>query len=94
MENLLNQAALKVSDEKTKAWLQTASGVSFPDDIHSIKIVLKNFNLLDDDDNTSVQNADRLEKRILQLEKFKNLNELMLKTYQDELARKRQTKSK
>jgi len=93
MENLLNQAALKVSDEKTRAWLQTASRVSFPDDIHSIKIVLKNFNLLDDDDNTSEQNADRLEKRILQLEKFSKLNELLLKTYQDELARKRETNS-
>lgn len=94
IENLLNQAALKVSDDKTKAWLQTATKLSFlDDDIHSVKIVLKNFNLLDDDDSPSEQNADRLEKRILQLEKFRKLNELMLKNYQEELARKRQTKS-
>jgi len=94
MENLLNQAALKVSDEKTKAWLQTATKLSLPDDdIHSVRIVLKNFNLLDDDDSDpSEQNADRLEKRILQLEKFAKLNEVMLKDYQDELARKRKTK--
>ncbi|MEK9158325.1 MAG: hypothetical protein AAB638_04070 [Patescibacteria group bacterium] len=93
MENLLNQAALKVSDEKTKAWLQTASSISFSDDIHSMNIVLRHFNLLEDDNDTSSKNTDRLEKRILQLDKFRKLNELLLKIYQDELARKRETKS-
>jgi hypothetical protein len=93
MENLLNQAALKVTDEKTKAWLEAASLIGLPDDIHSIRIVYKNFNLLDDDDNVSSQDTDRLEKRIGQLEKFRKLNELLLKNYQDELARKRNAKS-
>lgn len=85
MENLLNQAALKVTDEKTKAWLETASLFSLPDDIHSIRIVYKKFNLLDDND-TSSPETDRLKLRIQQLEKFKKLNELLLKTYQDKLA--------
>ncbi|MBS1507034.1 MAG: hypothetical protein JSS79_10345 [Bacteroidetes bacterium] len=93
MESLLNQAALKVSDEKTKAWLQTASRVSLSDDIHSIKIVVKNFNLLEDDDDSSSQNSSRLEKRIQQLEKFGKLNEFLLKTYRDELERTREAKS-
>jgi hypothetical protein len=93
MENLLNQAALRVSDEKTKEWLQTASRVSFPDDIHSIKIVYKGFNLLNDEDGTLSQETDRLEMRIQQLERFTKLNELLLKVYQEELTRKRQSKS-
>jgi len=92
MENLLNQAALKVTDEKTKAWLEAASLIGLPDDIHSIRIVYKNFNLLDDDDIASSQDKDRLKLRIQQLEKFKKLNELLLKTYQDELTQKRETK--
>ncbi len=93
MENLLNQAALKVTDEKTKAWLEAASLIGLPDDIHSIRIAYKNFNLLDDDDSIPSQDTDRLEKRIQQLEEFEKLNELLLKNYQEELARKRKTKS-
>ena len=91
IENLLNQAALKVTDEKTKAWLETASLIALPDDIQSIRILYRNFNLLDDD-NPSSQDTDRLKLRIQQLEKFKKLNDLLLKTYQDELARKKKPK--
>lgn len=94
MESLLNQAALKVTDEKTKAWLEAASLIGLPDDIHSIRIMYKNFNLLDDGDNTSSQDKDRLKLRIQQLEKFKKLNDLLLKTYQDELTRKCETDPK
>lgn len=93
MENLLNQAALKVTDEKTKAWLEAASLIGLPADIHSIRIVYKNFNLLDDDDNTPLQNTDRLENRIQQLEKFEKLSKLLMKTYKNELALNRKKKS-
>ena len=94
MEHLLNQAALKVTDEKTQAWLDAATQVSMPADVHAIKIAFKNFNLLNHDDDESLKDTSRLEKRIQQLERFRDFNEQLTKLYQNELVYMKKPKSK
>jgi hypothetical protein len=89
IESLLNQAALRVSDEKTHEWLRAAVQAPLPDDIRSIRIMLKKFDLSgDDDSDSSSRDADRLKKRIGELKKFKEVNQLLLKTYEDALESK------
>lgn len=100
MESLLNQAALKVSDEKTKTWLRAASELSLSEDVLAIRIVHSRFNLLSEeddsesqDDETTSKDIKRLENRVEQLGKFMKLSEQLLKIYQDELVERKRPKS-
>ncbi len=88
IEYCLKQAVRGLNSEKTEEWLNAAEKMPKTEDIKVINI------LLNTDSNESNATADltdyrkkQLEKRIDELNNFTKLNKLMLKSYQNELAK-------
>ena len=81
---ILEQATAKINKEKTKEWLENSIHVSRNQDVQIVEILFG-----EDSENRNIAPKDHREKkikrRIKQLEKFAELNEVVLKIYLDEL---------
>ncbi|MCC2362757.1 hypothetical protein LKM19_18710 [Bacillus cereus] len=77
IEFVIKQAAKHASDEKTYEWLEKSAMVEESDDISIIKFLL--------DENETSFYKEKIVTSIKRLEKFTELNSLILKTFNEEL---------
>lgn len=92
IEYALSQAANKSKNKRTKEWIDNASGLSDNADTKIINILLDTNPLFNSEDYDKVDFSknyaiEKLKKRISQLQKFSQLNETLLKAYNDELSK-------
>ncbi|MDO1449184.1 hypothetical protein Q0590_23105 [Rhodocytophaga aerolata] len=92
IEYLLNQAAIKASDENTEGWLNIAGDIPDNDDVQAIKIILEDLEDIDSEELKEEQlisswEKSQIKKRIEELEKFAELNTFLLNHYKADLLR-------
>ncbi|WP_423147896.1 hypothetical protein [Rubrolithibacter danxiaensis] len=90
IEFILNQAALKAKNEKTESFLENSTNIHDNDDARIVRIILdidpaiglENYN---DDAFQKKYLAEKLKKRIEELERFSKLNKVLLEKYKKDL---------
>ncbi len=92
IEYALSQAASIAKNERTKEWIENAIDLPDNDDTGLIKILLKmspSFDIenYDKEDFSKKYEIEKLNKRISQLKKYSQFNEVLLKAYEAELEK-------
>lgn len=92
IEYTLKQAAKYAQNETTKEWIKYAVDLPEQADTNIIKILIDrspsfDINDSDDEDFSKKYEVEKLNKRILQLQKYAMLNEALLEAYKVELEK-------
>lgn len=94
IEYILNQAVTIAKNEKTKEWVESAVNLPDSEDASIINILLDNTPLFETEVDNDLENfsknydIEKLNKRILELEKYAKFNELLLNSYKEVLKNK------
>lgn len=88
IEYCLSKVVAEINSEKTKEWVDNAKELPNSNDVSIINILIEHkSNEVSEEDVLKEHEIKRLKKRINELERFKELNELILDSYKEELKK-------
>ena len=82
----LKQYAISVKKDDTNEWLNNSVGLSDNEDSKIIRIVFGKDNSVDDEEFSKNLKKEKLEQRIIELERFGAISNLLLKKFKEELS--------
>jgi hypothetical protein len=86
LRHTLKQYANSVKKENTDEWLNNCVGLSDNEDANIIRIIFDEEDEMSDDEFQKKLLKEKLQRRIIELEKFQEINHLLLDRFKEELS--------
>lgn len=86
LRHSLKEYAISVKKDSTDEWLNNCVGLSDSDDAKIIRIIFDKEHEMSDDEFQMEFQTEKLERRIIELEKFREINQILLDSFKEELS--------